>query len=175
MFLLLLSEIRMLLRKVQIRKALGNERVAGAHYTPAWRGATECGLRGWPCGASQISLEPGQAWLPLSLLQPEGRSCWPGCSAEPSQCLWACGGGRESRESLGAARFNAFQGGGMLLRLCPEEGEQQAKMDSGPPASSSVPTSPALPHCPGGRTSQEAASFRTNTANVVQVFGERLL
>lgn len=35
----------LVLRKLQIRKALGNERVAGAHYTAAWRGARDaaCG------------------------------------------------------------------------------------------------------------------------------------
>lgn len=35
----------LVLRKLQIRKALGNERVAGADYTAAWRGARDaaCG------------------------------------------------------------------------------------------------------------------------------------
>lgn len=98
----------LLLRKVQIRKALGNERVAGAYYTPAWRGATECSLRGWPCGASQISLEPGQAWLPLSLLQPEGRSCWARLLSGASSVSLGLWRWRESWEPLGAACFNAF-------------------------------------------------------------------
>lgn len=35
----------LVLRKLQIRKALGNERVAGAYYTATWRGARDaaCG------------------------------------------------------------------------------------------------------------------------------------
>lgn len=57
----------LVLRKLQIRKALGNERVARAYYIPAWRGATERSLQGWPCLANQIELEPGQGWLPLSV------------------------------------------------------------------------------------------------------------
>lgn len=53
----------LVLRKLQIRKALGNERVARA-----WRGAMDRGPQGWPCLAKQIELEPGQGRLPLSLL-----------------------------------------------------------------------------------------------------------
>ena len=53
------------LRKLQIRKALGNKRVTGEYYTPVWHGATECSLQGQPCPASQIELQPRRTASPL--------------------------------------------------------------------------------------------------------------
>lgn len=50
--LVFLRDLYLSCMKLQIRKALGNKRVTGEYYTPAWHGATECSLQGWPCPAS---------------------------------------------------------------------------------------------------------------------------
>ena len=81
----------LILRKLQIRKALGNERVAGAYYTPGWREATECSLRGRPCSASQTELEPGWDDFPSPSCSQKGASAGSGWSLEPP-CLTASGG-----------------------------------------------------------------------------------
>lgn len=81
----------LVLRKLQIRKALGNKRVTGEYYTPAWHGATECSLQGRPCPASQIELQPRRDGVPSPSCSRKAASAGSGCSLE-LQYLTASGG-----------------------------------------------------------------------------------
>ena len=86
----------LLLRKLQIRKALGNKRVTGEYYTPAWHGAMECSLQGQPCPASQIELQPRWDGVSSPSCSRKAASAGSGCSLE-CQHLTASGGDNGTR------------------------------------------------------------------------------
>ena len=86
----------LVLRKLQIRKALGNKRVTGEYYTPAWHGATECSLQGQPCPASQIEPQPRWDGVSFPSCSRKAASAGSGCSLE-LQYLTASGGDNGTR------------------------------------------------------------------------------
>lgn len=127
------QRFELFLRKLQIRKALGNERVAGAHYTPAWHGATECSLRGWPCLASQYSWNQDRDGLLSPSCSQKGDSAGSGWSLEGEV-------GKEARSLWEPHIYSTL--GRHVVRLYPEESQQQIKINSSLPA----PASPHIAH-----------------------------